>query len=269
MLLPLPSKANGGTPAEPVRQIIYGKELVYWPGNHRYQWGGQHVPSVTGITDTVGKPGLVQWAADEAVDHIEAEIQDIAGVSHERFKDVCRMARTAHERKRDKASDFGTLVHQYCTDVFAAGHQLPLPDHPEIRRLCEGFLEWWSEHTIYTIGAERMVMSEKMMYAGRTDFYGRIDGTLGCLDLKTGNVVDRKRGDCYPNVWLQLAGYELALSEELKHNEPTARFVLHLDKKTGRCTQYRKPIIESHTHSWIALVLFTQRWRKMQSKKAA
>ncbi|NIV32424.1 MAG: hypothetical protein GWN58_24180, partial [Anaerolineae bacterium] len=65
--------------------MFYGKPLIYHHGRHMYFWGGEHVPSVTTIIKRLDKPGLVQWAADCAVEYIKAkgtfDGSDVWGVS--------------------------------------------------------------------------------------------------------------------------------------------------------------------------------------------
>src|SRR5678810_1480875 len=55
-------------------QMFYGRMLTYHHGRHMYFWDGQHVPSVTTIIKRLDKPGLIQWAADMAVDHIKQHV---------------------------------------------------------------------------------------------------------------------------------------------------------------------------------------------------
>ncbi|NIV32423.1 MAG: hypothetical protein GWN58_24175 [Anaerolineae bacterium] len=108
---------------------------------------------------------------------------------------------------------------------------------------------------------ERKVFSRDMMYAGRCDRFGRINGHLAVLDYKSGGE------KIYPETWLQLSAYELAIREEHRgHNwidEPIWHYAIHLNKKTGKCTPYvRGP---EHTvaakQAWRQLVAFDKAMR--------
>jgi hypothetical protein len=106
---------------------------------------------------------------------------------------------------------------------------------------------------------ERFVLSGAWRYSGRCDRFGVINGHLAVLDYKSGG--DR----IYPETWLQLSAYELAIREELEIAEPIWHYAVHLNKKTGVCTPYvRSP---DHTararDAWLALVVFDRAMRQV------
>jgi hypothetical protein len=239
----------------PEGRLFYGKPLVFREKAHRYFWGGEAVPSVTTILNNLGKPGLIQWAADEAV------AAKARGATDEE-------ARNAHTAKKEKGADIGTEVHSYAQDCLRAGHYLPMSDDPLIKPACEGFAEWFSAHDIDAVEVERPVMywspDVPGRFAGRCDFFGRIDGELGVMDIKTSNtVIDRKTGDLYREMQLQTTAYEVALTTELRLSDPLARWILHLDKKTGAHKLYAKPSCPMTIAAWLSLVRFDQMMRVM------
>jgi hypothetical protein len=244
----------------PEGRLFYGKPLTYRSGAHRYYWAGEQVTSVTTILGRLSKPALIQWAANMAVDHVKAVVDRPEGFIVADLPAVLEQARKAHVVKKTTAADIGTYTHAYAQDCLQANHLLPLPDPIELAKEltktgvpeervkemvngvlagCEGFRTWFREHTIQTIEVERPVMFWREgptfpRFAGRTDFYGRIDDTLGTMDVKTS-------GGVYEDYWLQLQAYDIALTEELKPNVELVRWVLHLDKKTGKHKFYQRP----------------------------
>src|SRR5678810_1133379 len=69
-------------------QMFYGKPLTYHDGRHMYFWDGVHVPSVTTIIKRLDKPGLLWWAAEEAVKAMQrGESPEEARKAHVKVKD--------------------------------------------------------------------------------------------------------------------------------------------------------------------------------------
>jgi hypothetical protein len=275
------SSRGGNLNGQPEGRLFYGKSLVFRPGNHRYFWGGEPVPSVTTILGRLAKPALIQWAANMAVDYIEENWEIVHNDVLEIKPEVLAAARKAHAVKKDTAADLGSYTHAYAKDCFKANRLLPMPTRTDLElefkktkapldlipKLidgviagCEGFRDFFRKHTIHTIETERMVMysaeGSPIRYAGRTDKFGRIDGKLGVLDIKTS-------GGIYDEFWLQLTAYEVALSTELKLEDPLMRWILHLDKNTGAHKLHERASSTPTIAAWLALVRFDQMMRVM------
>jgi hypothetical protein len=244
--------------------IFYGKPLTFNEPRHMYFWGGQPVPSVTTIIGRLDKPGLVWWAAEEAVKHLRAAWGRNKAVLHDAT--IWEDARKAHDRIKRSAGDIGTVLH----DVAEAVQRGVEPDRKAMEKLpaesqliasnCAIALkEWLAEQTFAEADLERKVMSRELMYAGRCDCFGVINGQLSVLDYKSGG--DR----IYPETWVQMAAYEIALREELgiPEHEPIWHRAVHLSKKTGKCT----PAVRGPYHTiaakqaWRQLVMF-DRWMR-------
>jgi hypothetical protein len=215
--------------------IFFGKPLEFYPNSHRYKWDGRWVPSVTTIINRLSKPLLIQWAADCAVDYIEREWgrpdQDLPldmGA-------ICALARKAHLEKRDTAGDVGRIVHDLAVDLQSGKEpdpsKLPPDAPPQTFVALQALREWIATTKLGNADLERRVFSREGMYAGTTDRWGLIEDRWAVLDFKTGNGV-------YDEAWYQMAGYELALREELGLDEPVWHYLIHLDKNTGRCVPY-------------------------------
>jgi hypothetical protein len=69
------------------------------------------------------------------------------------------------------------------------------------------FNSWKRNHDVLPIMIEQRAISYEHRYAGRFDFYGKIDGQYVLMDIKTSNVVRKE-------VPLQLGGYYQVLANE-------------------------------------------------------
>jgi hypothetical protein len=239
---------NGIAPVE--GREFYGKPLILRPGNHRYFWGGEPITSVTTILGIMAKPALIQWAANMAVDHI-ASVMKTDPPRPVDWEEELAIARKAHTTKKEAAADIGSAVHQYAQDCLRAGKLVELPDNKDVAAACDAFQKWYVLSKIEPIAIERMVMSSALGYAGRCDFFGKIDGELGVLDFKTSAGI-------YPEHWIQLAAYEVALQEELQLDQPLKRWLLHLDKKTGKFTFKAKDMCPVTIQAWSACVMLNR-----------
>lgn len=243
--------------------IFYGKPLRFNPNNHRYYWDGQPVPSVTTIIGRLSKPLLIQWAADMAVDHIfKRYTPGTTAPAH--FETICRDARKAHQVIKEDAGDVGKIVHRYAQAILE-GKPSPTEAMPaQAANAVRAFLEWHSAHKVEPTAVERRVMSAKRMYAGTCDFFGRINGRLAVLDFKTGNGV-------YDEAWFQMAGYEMALMEELELGERPVHWLIHLNKNTGGFAAYDRGPQETEAAMavWTCLVGLDRYMRQMPKMKKA
>lgn len=245
--------------------VFYGKPLTFNEKRHTYKWGGDAVPSVTTILQVMAKPALIQWAANTAIEHIRKEVLGNGGWPTDRavWEDLLESARTAHTRIRDKAGDVGTLVHKFAQDLLS-DKTIDVDGIPsQAEKALNAFNEWRKGHEIKPVALERRIFSREHQYAGTCDFFGYIDDTLCVLDFKTGGT------RIYDEAWLQTAGYLIALREELGiANVPVSRWVVHLDKNTGKCAPEVRPsdLWDADRLAWLAVVNLEQCMR--QIKKA-
>jgi hypothetical protein len=223
---------------------IYGGKLTFNDGSHRYFFNGEAVPGVTTILSRLSKPALIQWAADMAVQHIERNA--LSTEEGYLVSDDCLIgAKTAHRVVRDTAADIGTAVHDYASKVLIGDAWEPATTDMETQAR-GAFDRWLAEHKVEPVELERMVFSKYNWFAGRTDFYGVIDGRKATLDFKTSSAI-------YVEHWLQATAYDIALCEELG-GEPTDRWVVRLDKNTGAFdAQKRAPNID-HNAAFLSAV---------------
>jgi len=237
-------------------QMFYGKPLTYHDGRHMYFWDGVHVPSVTTIIKRLDKPGLLWWAAEEAVKAMQR------GESPEE-------ARKAHVKVKDAAADIGNVLHDIAERIQSGKEpsadltrKLPVEDQLIASNCALALKEWMGAQQFGDAELERKVFSKSMMYAGRCDRFGRINNRLAVLDFKSGGE------KIYPETWLQMSAYELALQEEYGALDDVWHYAIHLNKKTGKCTPYiRGP---EHTswakEAWRRLVDFDRCMRQVPTE---
>ena len=156
-----------------------------------YLADGTAVPGVTTILRVLNKPFLVPWANKLG----------LAGVDSTRYTD-------------EKAA-VGTLAHSMCLkDMCQEAEELDLADYSpnEISQAENAFLkfcEWKKAHVLEPILVEKPLVSEAFRFGGTPDFYGKVDGILTLLDLKTGGI--------WPEHFWQIAAYGMLLAEAGHH----------------------------------------------------
>lgn len=200
--------------------IIHGQTLMLDPEAHAYTWGGQFVPGVTTILGCIGKPALIQWAANMASDHFLGAIKS----GRVDYPEIYKESKTAHRKKKEAAATIGTLVHKYAECHFK---KQPLPEltSDEAKRGVEAFHKWLDSHTVEILASERLIFSNEHYYAGTCDFVAKIDGVLCVGDIKTSSGI-------YNEARFQTAAYQHALQEE-KNMKFDGRWIIRFDKKTG------------------------------------
>lgn len=234
--------------------VFYGKELTFNEARHMYFWNGEHVRSVTTILGVIAKPMLIPWAANMVAEHIKANCPFSEGKFFVN-EDALEQARKAHAKKKTDAGDAGSLVHKFAEDALRGLNPiypivgLTTEQAGEVINGCKAFEKFRAAHDLKPIYVERRIFSKQHMYAGTADFWGHVDGRLGILDFKTSSGV-------WDEFWLQTAGYEVAITEELYDGdaEHLWRFLVHLDKATGEFKLYAREFSAVHRDAWLNCV---------------
>lgn len=242
--------------------IFYGKELTFNEARHMYFWDGDHVRSVTTILGVIAKPMLIPWAANMVTDFIKTNCHQGNG-SYLVTEEELESARKAHAKKKTDAGDAGSLVHKFAEDVLKGLNPVYPSNAEEVVNGCKAFEKFRAAHDLKPIDVERRIFSKKHMYAGTCDFWGHVDGRLGILDFKTSSGV-------WDEFWLQTAGYEEAIVEELF--EPGAdhlwRFLVHLDKAKGEFKLYAREYSTEHRDAWLNCVALDRVMQGMKKEAA-
>ena len=228
---------------------------------HQYQhedYPDELWPGVTTALGIIDKPGLRQWAADEASDVLKATLLDpdlremlpdwIDPEDENRYLEWVdakrEEARKAHTVKRDTGADFGTRSHEMIAS-FLRDEMITVPE--ELTPVYEAFIDWHDWH--YASGltihmSETIVYSETYKYGGTVDAIAERDGKLVVIDWKTSNYNAKLKTGIYPEMALQVGAYALAL-EEMTGEKVEEAWVVRFGKKEPEFEA--KPVLELHS----------------------
>jgi predicted RecB family nuclease len=193
-------------------------------------------PSVTTILGAVGKPALIQWAANEE----RAFVMETAANLYEDIHGTPKMERVtflstmltrlgkekAHQRALAKAGAIGSQVHALIEWTLRA--QLCEKPGPSPAITEKGmwafsvFQKWAKSVSLKPILIEQTVWSATHGYAGTLDLLAEVEGKLTVIDWKTGKRV-------YPEAHLQNAAYRHAL-REMGHSDAEQGIIVRLPK---------------------------------------
>lgn len=202
-----------------------------------YRIEDQDLPSVTHILGVIGKPALVNWAANQ-------ERTLVTEVAAELYLDLCKIAQPmpkaayittlqgrigktkAHQRELAKAGDIGTQVHALVEwNMRKALGQIVGPEPRVVDDAQWAFMAWqdWAGAVgLKPLFIEQTVFSRTHGYAGTMDLLAEVNGIVTLVDFKTGKAI-------YPEAFLQNAAYQVALSE-MGHAQPAAGLIVRLPK---------------------------------------
>lgn len=168
---------------------------------------------VSTVLGTLGKPALPQWAANTAVDYLEAKHEEHKGHAEEwyrSFPGYANEARNYHDLKKKEAAEWGKMAHSIIED-FLRGKGWPdeerLAATPEPVLNCLGiFRAWWESTEFKRVKyVERYVYNLSESYAGTLDYMPEDSkGRLHLIDWKTSKSI-------YEDYLFQLAAYAGAL----------------------------------------------------------
>jgi len=214
-----------------IEASLYGGQVTIQRGDfgkqkHAYYWKekGLFIPGATSILGILDKPALIQWAANKAVEHVVANLQE--GASKADIKRVCEEAKGRHVRIKEEAGEIGSNVHELAHKLFS-GQPILVPEDKPTQNGLTGIMDWIKSNDIQPIDIERVAFSKSAFFAGTFDLLAAVNGKLSLIDLKTSAFV-------YIEHKLQLGGYKFAWEEEFRGDRINQLIILHLDKKTGK-----------------------------------
>jgi len=196
---------------------------------HKYtDKNGKRIESVTGITGIKDKSNmLVPWAVGMMGDYL---------LLNEKGKPITEenieIAKKKWREAKAEGADIGTQIHNWIEQKLK-GMKPEIPDDERVVNGVTAYLKWMKSNKIEVLESERVIYSKKYHYAGTCDWYGidKEDDALVIGDHKSSKGI-------YTEMRYQLAGYWLALEEELRkefNRGYIAQFVKEdvIDKKTG------------------------------------
>jgi hypothetical protein len=201
-----------------------------------YEIDGKQYPSVTSILQIVGKPALVNWAANverELVMECSADLYlDAAGtppMNRNAWLTTlqARLGKEkAHKKELAKAAEIGTQIHALVEWTLKGELCHKVGPSPMICDKAQwGFMAWedWRKKVnLKPIFIEQTVYSKEYGYAGTLDLLAEVEGKLTVLDWKSGKQI-------YPESRLQNAAYRHAI-REMKHGDPVQGIIVRLPK---------------------------------------
>lgn len=233
-----------------VHKLYGGRNTIRFDGRkHVYTWDERKtadgsplmIAGVTSILKRLAKEALIPWASGMASEyfknsllsgydetnpdeHVTYTVAEINAIANE--------ARKAYARKTKGAADVGKLVHAYA-EAWVKGNRSPdfpkkklsVEERTQYKNGIAAFQKWWHGNKVEVIASERVLFSERWLYAGTTDLVAIINGKKCVADFKTSSGL-------YPEMAIQLAAYRIALEEEDFETYPWGALV-HLDKATG------------------------------------
>jgi hypothetical protein len=212
----------------------------------------------TTVLKVLAKPALIQWAANTSVDHIR---ENVARFYNEEFTvgdtgkhfdlnsfiEVLEEAKTAHCKKRDKAGDWGTKVHEEIERIINEAidtNKGYVKEEVDANDSIYNFRLWAVNNKIRFLESEKNVYSEKLYVGGICDAVCEIDGKRWVLDIKT------SKSGIYPENFWQVSCYDHLMQEM---GEPKAEGYIILNiKNSGDFIEKRNISLEDNWDAFLA-----------------
>jgi hypothetical protein len=225
-----------------------GWKIFFDEARHRYyDEKNEPIISVTDITGVMDKPALAPWAANCACDYILQHRED------DDLESLVSKARKEWRNVKDKAADIGSEIHSWVSS-WIKGDKLDVPNDEMIANGITAFLKWQKEHKAKWLESEAMVYSKKYHYAGILDAVAVIDGKTYLVDFKSSKGI-------YPEMLLQVSGYEIAYNEMKGRRVIDGRIIIKLGKLDGSFE------VRECEEAWDAFLsaLTLRKWAKQQN----
>lgn len=167
---------------------------------HGYKLDGTKVVGVTTVIDTLDKPALRQWYANEAAKRVVDDWDTIVAMKpSDRLEYVKFGARDTVRAAALRGTEIHTLG-----EKLLHGDDVTVPD--EHRGPVEAYVRFLDAWDVEPIASETPLAHVEQKYAGTADVWARIgkrDGAVCLYDVKTGKGV-------YDETGLQLAAYRFS-----------------------------------------------------------
>lgn len=245
-------------------ELIKLADDLYMPSdfeeNHYYFADPEGKKKYTGVSSvldkTFGKPYLLKWAANCAVEAMQA------GATPDE-------AKVAYTKKRTESADFGTNAHADVENVIKRaikekGGRVDANDFVNASPQVSNLVKWAIEKDVVFKECELTLHSKDMWLAGTTDFVCEIGGSTFVGDLKTSKQIDY-------SYLLQCAAYSLMLPYKIdgtvivrcgkggKVYDKKTRSYKTIDPKDDFEVQYRYDLETDQTAFKAALTLYRAR----------
>jgi hypothetical protein len=239
---------------------------------------GVLVPSVTHVLSCIGKPALINWAANtERALVIEAAADLYLDLV--KTPPMGRMAyvatlngrigkQKAHQRELAKAAEIGTQAHGLIEWNIRRALGQKVGPEPRVVDAAQwafmAFQDWAGGVGLKPLAIEQTVFSKVHGYAGTMDLLAEVDGVKTLVDFKTSKAI-------YAEAHLQTAAYRVALNE-MGHGPVSDALILRLPKLESdpQFEVQASPAIEVLFPVFLAVMqLWKWWWAEEQRSKAA
>ena len=190
---------------------------------HIHTFDGKPLHGVTTVLGIIAKPALIQWSANEAVKYIETNFP--------KFEEVIRNpsclttlfaeAKYAHKKRKEKAGDWGTILHKVIEEWIKDGKEPKLENEQKI--VFDKFRKWAEDNKIRFLESEKHVWSKELWIGGIADMVIEMDGKKYIADIKTSSGI-------YDEHFFQMGAYNLCLEEMGLHKDIEGYIVINLKK---------------------------------------
>jgi hypothetical protein len=248
-------------------------------GHVYYDQEGRAHPGVTSVLGIIGGQALINWAPNEAVNHILKEFDIEVDEKHEPILDrgKCRMgmdiyeipyaipkifkaARTKHILIRDAAGDRGRAIHSAFENRLKKEKISPsfLSDEWN-RKVVSNFDRWLVDTELEMVESELKLVNPDGSYGGTVDIIAHMkDKGLALGDFKTGKSIQK-------TVAYQMAAYAVAYGMATG-NYPDTAFVLHV-LKSGNIKEKFVMNRKEYEKAYDAFVHLTEFYKDYQERK--
>jgi hypothetical protein len=218
------------------------------PGGRFYEVDGDTLPSVTSILQVIGKPALVNWAANQertnvvdAAADLYLDLAKTPPMSRPAYIATlqARVGKTkAHKRELDKAAEIGSQAHGLIEWNLRRALGQKVGPEPRVVDAAQwafmAFQDWAGQVRLKPIHIEQTVFSRLHGYAGTMDLLAEVDGVVTLVDFKTGKAI-------YGEAMLQNVAYQVALAE-MGHQKAEAGLIVRLPKLQSDPEFEAKPV---------------------------
>lgn len=181
------------------------------------------LPSVSTVLSLIVSQGLIEYFKRQMHQAAFTTPRTPAMTDDDHYQACCRFADEHGQQARDAGTELHDLIQSY---NLARKHQKPIPQPPERwAGQYRSYVGWYEENVEKSLAVEEVLIGDG--YAGRVDHICLLkDGTLAAIDVKTQNLVSKKKFAHYLSWSLQLGAYLQAYS--YKPNPRISRTIISL-----------------------------------------
>ena len=204
--------------------------LEFNPKKHWYSIDGEYVPACTTILDSIAKPALVPWAANEGAKFYNMNVGKTMGKNPSMTEaEMAKGIRNAYRTSSGAALNVGLEVHKWCEEAIlwklGRGEIPKMPEKSESKNAINAFREWVKLNDVEWLTVEEKVYHRGHNYAGTLDATAVVNDEYCVIDFKTSAAI-------YSSYYLQCAAYAKAI-EDMRGKSVDKAYILRFDKKTG------------------------------------